>query len=987
MRIFISYGHDFVDEAKIIVESFKALGHEVWVDYEKIQPGDDWRDSITEGILSADVVLAMLSEHGLREGGVCLDELAIAVSCNRRNIRPVLMENGAMALIPACISGIQIFDLSLWRSLSESQFDEWYKNKFEELVELYLKKPSVYEQKLASIKNKLHLSSQFSRELFELGKGFQKREWLDEKISEWVKSDDGNVCIFVGFPGFGKSCYCTNYYHYGDDVAGLVFCDVDDGKYNGVISAIKETSFSLAVRIPSFATRLDRILCNPDVSIDTTPEKLFELIIMEPCNLIDLTGERAVVILDAVDKLSENGENRLAKLILGNANRLPPYIKVILFCRNDESLLGGTSSVYKIVPDAKSEKIFEDIKEYVVSEHDSPLGEEAQKLGVMVAEKSQGSFLYASAVNDSIKAGKFSLQTDALPEKVSDVYFSWINQIASPKEYEEKYLEAIAVLSAIENPSVDFIKRVLGWKQSDVTEFIKRFSVLLLRNVNKFGKTCVSFYSKSFADWVKDEEKAGGYYASEEDGYAVIAQYFRDAYDEEELTDYDYVIIIDVLRKAGKNKFLRVLSSDDDFFDESFDIVEKLERNADFYPEWTSVLEGLEFLIDKFELNDDKARKVTYFKAKGEFLCGDLLRSGKILDGHEELFESGEHDEKYYDYLYMSGTVCDFVGERKRSVEKFLKLLKEVSQKNTDFEIKAIAGLVWNGHFNDIEGCLKQLKRLDGIAMDEEQSTTKNLLKARVLLSAGRLDEALALFEKVIDGDFDVLWNYDVIARKNQTLAIEAIVSAYDAGKLDLAVRFGEKILEKLKGMGSISECYCLSWLAIAEDERGNKDKAYAYLDEAKNVFSMGNEESSKWLNMHLKSVEAKFCNDKGKKDESLALYKEVEKLATECDDAWVRGDACFDIIAIRFIAGERVCLNDYYVETLFCLADKTSLPHLTYKKRIINIILGGEKLLNYEEIPLLASVIPSQIATLLYIRARADGLAFAEKYKDIKGK
>ena len=55
MRVFITYGHDFISEAKMLAESLKSAGYEVWIDCEGIIAGDDWRDSITEAILSSDL--------------------------------------------------------------------------------------------------------------------------------------------------------------------------------------------------------------------------------------------------------------------------------------------------------------------------------------------------------------------------------------------------------------------------------------------------------------------------------------------------------------------------------------------------------------------------------------------------------------------------------------------------------------------------------------------------------------------------------------------------------------------------------------------------------------------------------------------------------------------------------------------------------------------------------------------------------------------
>ncbi len=227
----------------------------IWIDYDGIAAGDDWRDKITEAIINSDFVLSLLSTYGLRKAGVCLDELAIALSCNRRNIRPVKIERDVERMVPPTIAGIQFFDLSEWREIPQDRFDAWFGQKMEELEKVCFTQHIEYENKIQNIKNRLHCSPKFSRELFELGKDFQKRNWLDEKLLDWIEGDDRRLCLLVGFPGFCKSCYCTNYYHYKNEVAGLVFCD--RSRTNAVGDAIGEISFQLAVRIPSFATRLE----------------------------------------------------------------------------------------------------------------------------------------------------------------------------------------------------------------------------------------------------------------------------------------------------------------------------------------------------------------------------------------------------------------------------------------------------------------------------------------------------------------------------------------------------------------------------------------------------------------------------------------------------------------------------------------------------------------------------------------------------------
>ncbi len=75
LRIFLSYGHD------------------VWFDKNEIKFGDDWRHSITDGILKSNRVLSFLSKHSTRDPGVCRAEIAIAIGVKGGNIQTVLVES------------------------------------------------------------------------------------------------------------------------------------------------------------------------------------------------------------------------------------------------------------------------------------------------------------------------------------------------------------------------------------------------------------------------------------------------------------------------------------------------------------------------------------------------------------------------------------------------------------------------------------------------------------------------------------------------------------------------------------------------------------------------------------------------------------------------------------------------------------------------------------------------------------------------------
>ncbi len=112
MKIFLSYGHD---QNKPIVDrierDLKASGYEVWKDESEIKFGDDWRRSIVDGLKDCGWVLGFLSKHSVRDPGVCLDELAIALHEKGGAIATVLLEGEATASPPVSVSHVQWLDM------------------------------------------------------------------------------------------------------------------------------------------------------------------------------------------------------------------------------------------------------------------------------------------------------------------------------------------------------------------------------------------------------------------------------------------------------------------------------------------------------------------------------------------------------------------------------------------------------------------------------------------------------------------------------------------------------------------------------------------------------------------------------------------------------------------------------------------------------------------------------------------------------------
>lgn len=114
LRIFISYGHAEEEIVRRIKEHLEARGHEVWFDASEIKVGDEWREKIAEGVASSNGVIACLSKHAFRDGGVCHDEIDIAIGVRGGNIKTVLLDPESEVKPPSAITHIQWLDMALW---------------------------------------------------------------------------------------------------------------------------------------------------------------------------------------------------------------------------------------------------------------------------------------------------------------------------------------------------------------------------------------------------------------------------------------------------------------------------------------------------------------------------------------------------------------------------------------------------------------------------------------------------------------------------------------------------------------------------------------------------------------------------------------------------------------------------------------------------------------------------------------------------------
>ena len=426
-RIFLSYARgDGEPIAARIEQSLTALGHNTWRDRTQLVAGSPWEDQCAAAIRDAEVVVALLSPHSVRNqtaGGpasddsMCRREIARALEAHIP-IVPVLV---APCEIPLTLSGLHYQDLTRW------QESEGFTQAAGELARHI---EDAASGKVRRREGTLPRMIDFTAFLENRRRDFTGREWLFAELEEKLRGASRAVLI-TGDAGIGKSAIVAELIHTnpGNRVLAYHCCQwdrardtLDAGRFVSHIAGM------LASRIEEYAALLIEELRAEPLDAADAMGAFYRAILTPLGRLTRPPDAPRYLLIDALDEsLGEVGDSsaagsktRIVPLLAHYLPRLPDWLRVVATSRDDPRVLARLNALNGVELRAGDSRNRKDVADYIGRRLASPpLAERAvarPDAQAQLVTATDGNFLVARTVLDALADG-------TLP-------FDWIGHLA-----------------------------------------------------------------------------------------------------------------------------------------------------------------------------------------------------------------------------------------------------------------------------------------------------------------------------------------------------------------------------------------------------------------------------------------------------------------------------------------------------------------------------------------------------------------------------
>ncbi len=892
-KIFFSYAHD---ENEWLVtqirQDLEKQGYDIWIDRSEIKSGDNWRQSIMDGLLQCSGAVFFLSRQSVRPSGVCLDELHIALTVRHGNIRTVLLEDEDQVIPPSSVSSIQWLDMSRWKQKKTSGpegWDSWYGQKISELERIIEKSDfASFTGEIDQIHSILGVQTLDAKERLLISRPFTGRKWLEERLEQWRwNPDSSRIFLLYGRPGMGKSSFAANQLHYNPHVICGFFCEWDKESQKNPQYIIRSLAFKICTRLPDYRRLLlSRMKARNRDSMELlSASELFEQLLVQPLSeLIDGGRDRQIIILDGLDEASAEDQNELAEILVENAAKLPRWIGLLITSRPEGSIKRAFQRYEPFECSPANRKNQEDIRTYLELQLGEELSQYPDRESILrnILKNCEGNFLYASMFVEAVRQKNVDVgNISSYPKGLDAIHFqNFKRKFRSSGSYKTPR-RILEVLAASDSMPVDLLCRTAEVDFYDFLEFREKMGSILVKTKEKVGirqEECksYSFCHKSIQDWITDSEKSSIFYVDPRNGLRRMAAYFQKHMRKETLDDSRTQGLQDHMEAYMQRNLMDCWSRLGDWRAmEDFLLLE----DTPLYPYWKC--------LNRFPLSWDRTELVERLwnnKACTAFF-NRMQRLGerKYVSDIQELFRNRygiqafdkEMFETYVDIVHLGGDYREAVALYREYLSEYSPEEIYASPMLLHYRIRMIHHQMFFAPVGDlIEDALSLFSHMDPDRSPKDYNEMLFLLggnlgvlsgdfrfagewlkkaedyaarigdrdfqiraarkKADLLCMEGEPEKALKLIGRYVTLDSPVRSRYEIYL-------LGTLGETYrQMGELFKAFQAFEKLLKitKLKGLTGW-QCHACLGLANtgASSGRGNRKDVAAYLSQAQDIY------------------------------------------------------------------------------------------------------------------------------------------------------
>jgi tetratricopeptide (TPR) repeat protein len=528
--VFISYGRsDGASFADRLMNDLKEHGNLVFLDTISIAKGGRFDADIERGISNSTVFAAVLTPYSVRPDSVCRDETVYAHNANKQIVPLKAFE--PQLPVPLLLVRRNWIDFS-------SSYEQGLKDLLSFLRgdEKVLQRPT-----FATVTGIVPID--FAPEIARFSAGFTGREWLLNRIAQWLATSSHRALVFLAEPGFGKSAIAAWISQRWPFVAGIHFCTKTNSRTRDPQEFVANLVGQLNETLKGFS---DAVLARFPERPRKTAGDAFRELIVEVTSALPSPDQPYLIVIDSLDEAviqRPEGETILDVLV-EQAAYLPPWLRIVATSRAEEGVLARIRDLDHIELECDQLENREDIRKYIGAR----LANNPSKVDNLESATAQlealaaGNFLIAKMALDAIDDNVMSPEdlSRLAPGLVSFFQGMFRGRFPDVAAFQQQYAPLLRALVAARAPlPFPLLHQIAGGSAEGVADLLDDLRSCL--RVSGLGEESrYSIFHRSLSDWLASHESAGRYWCRLHGGHEALAGAGWKLYESDRLRGDDY---------------------------------------------------------------------------------------------------------------------------------------------------------------------------------------------------------------------------------------------------------------------------------------------------------------------------------------------------------------------------------------------------------------------------------------------------------------